>query len=180
MLAEVNNILNSTAEAIDQSDELNDVLAGVDDTLLSVVCEQGNEPMNGLKSLLNPTVDLFSSLLDIGVNATDLMHCKHIHKIWVDIAHDAVCTNTPTALTWIFSTMTTIYICGFFTVLLRSALLPAVYIDEESYKLKPSKTLKSEEEYSDNGSDLLQGPGEHAGIEPLPPPVVPTNEPEVV
>lgn len=148
LLTEVNNILNNTAEAIDRSDELKDVLDGIDDNILSV-CEQGVGPVNELKSLLISTIDIFSSLVDVGVDATNLLSCEDIHKVWVDVVHDGLCTSTPIALSWNFSTMTALYIFGIFTFLFRGALLPAEI--EESYSEMPLHAVNSEEEY--NGND---------------------------
>lgn len=153
MLGTVEGVLQDTAEAVDRSGSLSDILLNVDKSTLNLVCEEGIGPINALEGALDNTVDVFRQLLNVGTNATNLLNCEDINQIWVDVGHNALCTSTPTALSWMFSTMTALYIFGIFTFLFRGALLPVEV--EEEYGEMPNEGSRSQEEEEDDQWGLL-------------------------
>ena len=95
----------------------------------ALLCGGETDSLDNLESILGETILAFDEIIVIGNNATDLLSCQDINQIWIDVAHDAVCTSAPTALAWMFSTMSAIFIGGMIIFLLRGALLPTIKED---------------------------------------------------
>ena len=117
---------------------------------LETVCGGGPGSFDSLESALVQSATTFDEVITIGSDAIDLLSCENINPIWVDIMHDAVCTDAPSALGWMFSSMLVIYIGGMLIFIFRGALLPTklLIVDniDDVLKIHNADTHDSDEE----------------------------------
>jgi len=109
-------------------------------------CGGQSGSLDPLLPLLTMVIDAFKDLDEVGESATDLLNCESINSIWVDLAHEAVCTSLPGAFAWMFSSITGVYVAGMLTYLLRGALLP-------SKDVKDVHSVYHDDVDSDSGSE---------------------------
>ncbi len=142
-LIAVEDLLSQLKEGIVSAKELQQLVSEKQQQF-ELAC--GGQPgsLDNLKSTIDLALVSFEDVIDIGDSTTDLLTCQDINSIWIDIVHDAVCTSAPSAFTWMFSSITAVYVSGIFIYLLRGALLPAIDV-KEAYP-----DYESEAEFTDD------------------------------
>ncbi len=168
----VEDILTDLPEATQQVADLNTLLKENKEDFENV-CGGEEGSLDTLEKTFDDSLKALSEIQEIGTNATNLLSCEPINKIWVDLMHNAVCTSSPYALSYMFGTMTAIYIVGMVIFLCRGALLPevveleiqedevALFADQEgednfepqSQAETPQYMVKEDRALSDNDSE---------------------------
>lgn len=110
-------------EGIDGIASLKIMLESDPDTIRDV-CAMTEARFNELAGLINESLDAFTEFGGITNEAAGVLECSRINGIFVDFYHDALCTNAPYALMWVFATMMAVYVLGMTIILFRGALLP--------------------------------------------------------
>jgi hypothetical protein len=95
----------------------------------TALCGGEEDSLDPLKNIIAAALEKFDDVAEIGESTTDLLSCEDINSIWIDIVHDAMCTSAPSAFTWMFSAITSVYGAGTMIYLLRGALLPSLDSD---------------------------------------------------
>lgn len=114
--------------------DLNTILQN-DQATIEGICGGAPGSLDGVKGTLIVSAQKFSEFVSISENAVDILQCERLNDIFVDLFHDLLCTSTPYSLTWMFSTMMSVFILGMFMILFRGALLPSEgsFDDESRY-----------------------------------------------
>ncbi len=95
------------------------------------MCSGQPGSLDPLLEMLSLALDAFDDVTEIGFSTSDLLTCEGINTIWVNIAHDAMCTSAPDAFAWMFSSIMLVYVSGMFIYLLRGALLPSTDLNDD-------------------------------------------------
>ncbi len=112
--------------------DLNTILQN-DQATIEGICGGAPGSLDGVKGTLIVSAQKFSEFVTISENAVDILQCERLNDIFVDLFHDLLCTSTPLSLTWMFSTMMSVFILGMFMILFRGALLPSEGSDDDEY-----------------------------------------------
>jgi len=80
----------------------------------------------------------------------NLIKCESINKLYVDILHQAGCTDSVDAFVWIFASTLVISVCGLIMIMLRASYYPVEYLeissdDEELGSIKQESTKSLED-----------------------------------
>lgn len=116
-------MLTELNEGIDGIGSLKTMLESDPDTIRNV-CGMSVARFNELTVLINESLDAFTEFGGITNEAAGVLECSRINGIFVDFYHDALCTNAPYSLMWVFATMMAVYGLGMAIILFRGALLP--------------------------------------------------------
>ena len=116
-------MLTELNEGIDGIASLKTMLDTDPETIRNV-CDMTEARFNELTGLINESLDAFTEFGGITNEAAGVLECSRINGIFVDFYHDALCTNAPYSLMWVFATMMSVYILGMTIILFRGALLP--------------------------------------------------------
>jgi len=65
----------------------------------------------------------------------DLINCESINKLYVNILHQAGCTDSMDAFVWIFASTLVISVCGLIMIMLRASYYPVEYLKIPSNEL---------------------------------------------
>eukprot|EP00559_Dactyliosolen_fragilissimus_P003734 CAMPEP_0184866200 /NCGR_PEP_ID=MMETSP0580-20130426/21272_1 /TAXON_ID=1118495 /ORGANISM="Dactyliosolen fragilissimus" /LENGTH=399 /DNA_ID=CAMNT_0027365735 /DNA_START=809 /DNA_END=2008 /DNA_ORIENTATION=+ len=101
---------------------------------LSNVCENDYDPMiDIIKNILK----IFDTLLGSANSALSLSSCEKINQIYIPFIHDAICTDIPKGIAWIFGTFIFIIYCGMLIITFRSA-----WKSHDYYLPQPKENLR--------------------------------------
>lgn len=138
-LNELDNAVESTntaADAISQSQDLLSAQCGREfGSVLEIV-----EDMSDNLKLLQQQVDV----------SLDLVSCENINKLYVNTVHEAGCTYSVTALSWIFASSLVISVCGMIMIMLRASYYPCDYLELDDTWLKDVPTKSASRDSDDN------------------------------
>ena len=142
------NLLLQLSEGLEGIRELQ-ALIEADSSTIQVVCGVTAQRLAELNSVMNDATNAFTEFVGITEKAVDILECERINNIFVDFYHEALCTNIPYSLMWIFSTMMAVYILGMLIVVFRGAMLPT----EEAYNETKGMVYDEEDSYYNNKKD---------------------------
>jgi len=126
---EVDDLLDNLSQVNDMLVDLN-IQLDVDQQTIENICGSAEGSLDSAKGSLLEAESKFKDFVAIADNASGAVECERINSIFVDIFHDALCTNGPYSLMWIFATMMSVFGLGMFMILCRGALLPSEVIGE--------------------------------------------------
>ena len=79
----------------------------------------------------------------------DLIKCESINTLYVNILHQAGCTDSMDAFVWIFASTLVISVCGLIMIMLRASYYPVEYLkipsDNECDDIKQGSTKSLED-----------------------------------
>jgi hypothetical protein len=150
------NLLLELSDGLDGIRQLQALIES-DSTSIQVICGVTAERLSSLNGVMTDSVNAFSNFVDITERAVDILQCDRINSIFVDFYHNALCTNIPYSLMWIFSTMMAVYILGMLIILFRGALLPTV----ETFDATKGMAHDEEDSYYGNNSKRYADPMEN-------------------
>ncbi|GFH58897.1 hypothetical protein CTEN210_15373 [Chaetoceros tenuissimus] len=104
---------------------------------IKATCGISQERLDGLAKIVKDSQNSFSYLSELARETVTILECKPINDIFLSFYHDALCTNGPQSLMWIFATLMIVTILGMLTFLNRGAMLPS--IRREAITRKQSK-----------------------------------------
>ena len=115
-LDELNLAMNSTDVLRNSVDSI-----GIEE--LEELCGAGFASLN---TLLDDVADKLVILTDSADLTFDLISCSNINPIYVNTFHKAACTESASGLSWVFSSLLVISICGMTMLTLRSAMFESI------------------------------------------------------
>uniref|UniRef100_A0A7S3VC74 Uncharacterized protein n=1 Tax=Chaetoceros debilis TaxID=122233 RepID=A0A7S3VC74_9STRA len=127
---EVDDLLDNLRQVNDMLVDIN-ISLDVDQETIENICGSAEGSLDSAKGSLIEAESKFKDFVSIADNASRAVECERINSIFIDIFHDALCTNGPYSLMWIFATMMPVFGLGMFMVLCRGALLPSDVIGEQ-------------------------------------------------
>lgn len=139
------NLLLQLSEGLDSIRQLQDLIES-DSNTIQVICGVTAQRLSDLSGVITESVNAFDNFVGITERAVDILQCERINNIFVDFYHNALCTNIPYSLMWIFSTMMAVYILGMLIILFRGALLPTV----TTFEATKGMPHDEEDSYYDN------------------------------
>lgn len=119
------NLLLELNDGLDSISQLQALIEN-DSSSIKTICGVTDQRLSELNGVMTDSVNAFTDFVGITERAVDILQCDRINDIFVDFYHNALCTNIPYSLMWIFSTMMAVYILGMLIVVFRGALLPTV------------------------------------------------------
>ncbi len=122
-----------------------------DQETIEGICGGDPGSLDGVKGTLIVSAQKFSEFVAISENAVEILQCERLNDIFVDLFHDLLCTSTPYSLTWMFSTMMSVFILGMFMILCRGALLPTESSSDDEFDRSPHDYDESERIHHYNG-----------------------------
>ncbi|KAL7464482.1 hypothetical protein ACHAXS_004819, partial [Conticribra weissflogii] len=112
-------------EAQSALEKLIRVLQGNLDYIEQRCGSDGFAPFLILAKSMKQNLDLLKSTVD---QALMLVNCEDINRMYVNAIHDAGCTKSPVAISWIFGSLMAISVFGLIMITLRASYLPTVYV----------------------------------------------------
>lgn len=146
---DVENLLLELSEGLNGIRELQALIES-DSSSIQLICGVTAQRLSDLNGVMTDSVNAFSDFVGITEQAADILECERINNVFVDFYHEALCTNIPYSLMWIFSTMMAVYVLGMLIVVFRGALLPT----EKMYDGTKGMINDEEERYYDKDNNL--------------------------
>ena len=115
--------LDELSLAMNSTDVLRNSVDSIGIEELEELCGAGFASLN---SLLDDVADKLVILSDSADLTFDLISCSNINPIYVNTFHKAACTESASGLSWVFSSLLVISICGMTMLTLRSAMFEAI------------------------------------------------------
>mmetsp|Transcript_21100 Transcript_21100/g.29565 ORF Transcript_21100/g.29565 Transcript_21100/m.29565 type:complete len:516 (+) Transcript_21100:84-1631(+) len=134
-LGSVRDFSTDVTEASGAISDVNLHLADNSD-VLSSVCGTDYGP---LAAELDKLTGLFGTLVNAADKALNLSKCENINTIYVSFTHEAVCTELPHSIAWVFGTFIVITITGFVIITFRAAWKD---VADESYSSRDARYEK--------------------------------------
>jgi len=137
-LDDLNNAVESTgnaAEVIRDNQALLSERCGREFTSVPKIVDDMDSNLNFLQKQVDASLDL--------------INCESINKLYVDILHQAGCTDSMNAFVWIFASTLVISVCGLIMIMLRASYYPVEYLkipsDDEDDIIKQGSTKSLED-----------------------------------
>ena len=157
---EVDDLLDNLSQVNDMLVDLN-IQLDVDQETIENICGSPEGSLDSAKGSLLEAELKFKDFVAIADNASAAVECERINSIFIDIFHDALCTNGPYSLMWIFATMMSVFGLGMFMILCRGALLPSIKIGEQESHRRYGSLREGDGLYSYDGDKGLYDDGSH-------------------
>lgn len=137
-LDDLNNAVESTgnaAEVIRDNQALLSDRCGREFTSVPKIVDDMDSNLNFLQQQVDASLDL--------------INCESINKLYVNILHQAGCTDSMDAFVWIFASTLVISVCGLIMIMLRASYYPVEYLkmssDDELISIKQGSTKSLED-----------------------------------
>mmetsp|Transcript_21496 Transcript_21496/g.45206 ORF Transcript_21496/g.45206 Transcript_21496/m.45206 type:complete len:621 (+) Transcript_21496:300-2162(+) len=143
----LNKYFDQLHEAQSALQKLIRVLQGNLDYIEERCGSDGFAPFLILAKSMKQNLDLLKFTVD---EALMLVNCEDVNRMYVNAIHDAGCTKSPAAISWIFGSLMAISVFGLIMITLRASFLPNVYVKAPELR-KEKKITASEDESVSKG-----------------------------
>jgi len=155
-----NTYLNDLNNAVDSTDNAAKAIQASEE-LLKSECNRDFGSVINIVVEMNDNLKKLQRQVDLSL---DLVKCENINKLYVNTVHEAGCTYSVEAMSWIFASTMVISVCGLVMIMLRSAYYPVEYLElgegwntGDKLRLAPTQTASHDSEEGPDPMALRRG-----------------------